>query len=180
MQSDALTNFVQPQGAATAVGAAGVVVPIGNVIDMLGVGSGNAPPGIIGRTTLWGHDPGIGMVKPVLQISIGTTFTTSNAATGAFALQYAADTGAGGGYVPDTWYTSSQTQAHAVGVLTAGTLLSMDVTPAPPEVKTPRFVRLALIVPAATNMDAGSINFAGLTMGPEQNATVNMPNNYSV
>lgn len=178
MQTDALNNFVAPAGSATAVGAAGAAVQIGDIIDMLGVGSGNAPPGIIGNATLWGHDPGIGR-KPVLQISIGTSFATGNAATGAFALQYAADAGSPT-YAPDTWYTSSQTNAHAVAALTAGTMLTMDVTPAPPEVTNPRFVRLVLIVPAATNMNAGVVNFAGLTMGPEQNVTKNTPNNYVV
>src|SRR5579863_8182505 len=101
MQLDALLNFVQPNAMPVSlVGAAGASISIGGVIDLLGSGVGTAPQGIIGNTTLWGDDPGIGRVKPDIQITIGTAVATGNGATTAFALQYAADTGAAGGYQP--------------------------------------------------------------------------------
>ncbi len=181
MQLDALTNFIQPGAAAQSmVGAAGAEIQIGNIIDLLGNGSGQAPTSIIGNTTTWGHDPDIGRVKPVIQINIGTAFTTGTAATGRFCLEYAADTGSAGGYVPGTWYVSSATEAHAVSQLTANQVLVMDLTPAPPEVPRPRFVRLTMQVPAATNMTAGTVTFAGLTMAADQNASKQAANNYVV
>lgn len=181
MMTDALTNFIQPGATPQSmVGGAGVKIQIGQIIDLLGVGAGNAPPGIIGNTTVWGVDPGIGRVKPEIQISVGTAFATANAATGQFALEYAADQGAAGAYQPSTWYVSSQTEQHAVAQLPAGQVIRMDVTPAPQEVPAPRFVRLTLKVPTGTNMNAGTVSFAGLTMARDDNTTKNQPANYVV
>lgn len=178
MQSDALLNFVQPGGSATAVGSAGAVVPIGNVIDLLGNGSGSAPTSIIGNVSTFGHDPGIGRVKPVVQIIVGTSFTTANSATAVFALQYAADAGSPS-YVPGTWYISSATEPHAASVMVAGARINMGFTPAPPEVPRPRFIRLVLIVPSATNFNAGAINFAGPVMVADTLAFRQQPRNYA-
>lgn len=181
MQLDALTNFVQPGATpVTMVGAAGTAIQIGQTIDLLGAGVGVAPPGIIGNTTLWGVDPGIGQIKPVISIYIGTAATTGTAATGQFALQYAADQGSAGAYQPDTWYTSSETEAHAASVLSAGQQVKLDLTPAPPEVPTPRFVRLLMKVPTATNFTAGTVVFAGLTMARDDQTNRQAANNYVV
>jgi len=181
MQLDALTNWVQPGATPVSmIGAAGVEIQIGQVIDLLGSGVGTAPQGIIGNTSVWGHDPGIGRIKPEIQINIGTAFTTGTAATGRFCLEYAADQGAAGNYQPSTWYVSSATEAHAAAALAANAVIKMDVTPAPPEVPAPRFVRLTMQVPAATNMTAGTVTFAGLTMARDDNTTKFAPNNYVV
>ena len=162
------------------VGAAGAEIAIGQVIDLMGSGVGTAPANTIGNTTVWGHDPGIGRVKPEIQINVGTAFTTASAATGRFCLQYAADQGAAGAYQPSTWYVSSATEAHAASALPANTVIKMDVTPAPPEVTAPRFVRLTMQVPAATSMTAGTVTFAGMTMARDDNTTKYAPGNYVV
>lgn len=181
MQLDALNCFVLPGATPQSVVAAdGVEVQIGSLIDLLGSGVGTAPQGIIGNTTLWGHDPGIGRVKPVIQVTVGTAFTTGNAAAGTFALEYAADLGAAGNYQPDTWYVASETQAHAVSVLSASQVINMDVAPAPPEVPRPRFVRLTVKPGTGAHFTAGTITFAGLTMAADQNAVKNAANNYVV
>lgn len=181
MQLDALLAFVQPGATPqTAVGAAGAEIQIGQIIDLLGNGVGNAPTNIIGNTSVFGVDPGIGRVKPEIYISLGTGFTTGNAATGQFALEYAADQGVAGGYQPSTWYVSSETEQHAASVLTAGQVIRMDITPAPPEVPTPRYVRLTLKVPAATNFSAGTISCAAVTMARDDQVNRYMPNNYTV
>lgn len=181
MQLDSLTNFIAPGSTpVSAVGAAGATIALGAPLDLLGSGVGTAPANIIGNTSVFGVDPGIGRIRPDIQINIGTAFATGNAATATFALQYAADQGAAGGYQPSTWYTSSETNAHAVGALPANTVIRMDITPAPPEVPTPRYVRLILYPPAATNMSAGTITFAGLTMMRDDQVNRQAAGNYTV
>jgi hypothetical protein len=182
MQLDALLNFVQPgQAPVSAVGAAGAVVQIGAIIDLLGPGVGVAPPGIIGNTSLWGHDPGLGRVKPEINIHIGTAFATGNAATGEFAIQYAPDTGAAGGYQPGTWEDAETTGFKLVAELAANTVLRMDLPPAPPLTLMPRFMRLIMRPPAATNMNAGTVTFAGPTMARDEHQTMKQyPSNYVV
>lgn len=181
MQLDALVSFLQ-FGAppVSAVAAAGATIPIGNVIDLLGNGVGQAPTAIIGNTTLWGADPGIGRVKPEIFANVGTAFATSDSCTAQFSLQYAADTGAAGGYLPGTWYDSSQTQAHAASVMTAGQVIRMDITPAPPEVPTPRFVQLVMKTPSGEVFTAGTITSAGVTMARDDNTSKNQAANYVV
>ena len=61
MRLDALASFLPWNGGSqTLVGGAGVDVVIGDIIDLLGVGVGVAPPNIIGNVTLFGTDFGIG------------------------------------------------------------------------------------------------------------------------
>jgi hypothetical protein len=181
MQLDALTTFVYANGTPqSVVGAAGAAIPLGQPIDLLGQGVGTIPQNIIGNTSVFGVDPGIGRIRPEIQINIGTGFTTGNAATGTFALQYAADQGAAGNYQPATWYTSSETQAHAVSVLTPGQIIRLDVTPAPPEVLTPRYVRLICYPPAGENFSAGTVSAAFMTMARDDQANRQAASNYTV
>lgn len=181
MQTDALTNFVQPGAVpVTAVGPAGAIVQIGQTLDLLGPGVGVAPPGVIGNTTLWGHDPGIGRVKPEIQITVGTAFATGNAATGEFVIQYAPDTGAAGGYQPGTWEDAETTGFKAVGVFSANQVVRMDLPPTPPSTPTPRFTRLIMRPAPATNFSAGTVSFAGLTMVRDDQANKQAPSNYVV
>jgi hypothetical protein len=182
MMVDALLNFVQPGAAAVSVvGAAGAIVQIGATIDLLGPGVGVAPPGIIGNTSLWGHDPGPGRVKPEIRINIGTAFATGNAAQGEFAIQYAPDTGAAGGYQPGTWEDAETTGFKPVTELSANQTIRMDLPPAPPNTLMPRFMRLIMRPTSATNMSAGTVTFAGPTMGPDDHVVMRQQvNNYVV
>ena len=181
MQTDAITNFIAPGAVPqSVVGAAGIEIQLGQTLDLLGNGVGQAPTDTIGNTTVWGADPGIGREKPVIQINIGTGFTTGTSATGTFRLEYAADQGAAGAYQPSTWYVSSETMAHAVGVLVANAKIRMDLTPAPPEVPNPRFVRLTVYPASGADFTAGTVTFAGLVTTPDDQANKNQAANYVV
>lgn len=181
---DALTCFVQPGGAASLVGAASATVQIGAVLDLLGVGVGMAPPSIIGvnrLNSLYGVDPGSGKGKPEIEV----TFSTAPAAasgTFAYAVQYAPDTGAAGGYQPGTWETAYQTAAAAVTEYTASNAVRMDVPPSPPGTPQPRFVRMVMVPSSGALMTAGVVNFAGIVMarGSDILSAQNMPSNYTV
>lgn len=167
--------------AASLVGAAGALVQVGDVIDLLGVGVGVAPPSIIGNRAsgFYGVDPGVGRTKPRCAIYIGTSLATGNSATAEFALQYAPDTGSSGGYLPGTWEDGATGGAKAVAEYAAGVLAQLDLPPAPPSTQTPRFVRLVMRVPASTNLSAGTVIFAGLVMGLDEQAQRQAPNNYT-
>lgn len=177
---DAQTAFVVPNSAFSLIGAAGATVQIGNVIDLLGQGVGTAPANIIGNRSYYGVDPGIGLMKNEVEIDIAAALATGNAATAEFAIQYAPDTGAAGGYLPGTWESANTTGAKAVSEYPAGTQVRMDLPPAPPDqqLPPPRFVRAVLIVPAATNLSGGTVQFAGIVPARTDFVQKNAPNNY--
>lgn len=178
---DASTTFVQPGGAASLVGAASTTIQIGGIYDLAGVGVGVAPPNIIGSNRLggfYGVDPGSGKGKPEVEI----TFSTSPAGSGTFqyALQYAPDTGATGGYQPGTWESAFETNASAATEYTTANAVRMDVPPAPPNTPQPRYVRIVMIPASGDNMSAGVVSFAGIVMarGSDILANQNSPSNY--
>lgn len=164
------------------VGAAGAAIQIGQIIDLLGQGVGQAPAGIIGNRAsgFYGVDPGAGRTKPDIEIDIGAAAQTGSAATAEFALQYAPDTGAAGGYNPGAWEDGATTGYKGVGELTAGQQLRMDLPPTPPGTATPRFVRLIARLAAGTDFTAGTVAFAGLVMGRTDQAQRQAPSNYTV
>jgi len=180
MMTDALVCFVQPGGLQSLIGAAGAVIQVGSVIDMLGQGVNTAPANIIGNAFngFYGVDPGVGRMKPEIQINIGVAFATANAATGEFALQYAPDTGAAGGYAPGTWEDGATSGFKAVGLYPALTVVRMDLPPAPPATPNPRYVRLIFRPLAATNLSAGTVTFAGLVMARDDLVNRFSPNNF--
>ena len=81
MLIDSLVSFVPPGSTLSMVGAAGVGLP-SNVIDLLGVGQGVAPPNIIGNTSTFGSDPGIDWPRAQAQISVVTALTGTVCALG--------------------------------------------------------------------------------------------------
>lgn len=165
MRTDALLNFVPPGQPLSMVGGAGISIP-SNVLDLLGVGVGQAPPNIIGQTTTFGAPDamGTGMLRPELVVAVGTTFTTATAATLNIALQAAADQGLAGGYQPSTWNTLIETGAIAVANLVAGTPLARFpwVPPFPANLR-PRFLRLLFQIPTGEDFTAGTIGWATVT-----------------
>jgi hypothetical protein len=169
MMLDALTTFLMPQAPpVSAVGAAGAVIQIGNVIDLLGVGPGNAPPVIIGNATLFGNSGmGLGVWDPEVQINIGTAFTTATSATANFAFQYAPDTATT--YQPGTWETAAELGAKPASELTANQVFRMKVPPVPPTVldPPPRYARIVMTVaPSGTGIfTAGTVTSAFIVQG---------------
>lgn len=167
MIGDSQLNQLIPLGSPLSlVAAAGVAIPSVGTIDLLGQGVGTAPQGIIGNVTPWGApDPGIGGMRPQMDIAIGTAAVTANSATLNLAWQYAADQGSAGNYQPSTWYTALETGPIAAALLVAGALIArFDWMPVPVGVTRVRYARLLAQVPAATNFTAGTIAFAFMTL----------------
>jgi hypothetical protein len=171
---DAQTCWVTPNSAFSLVGAAGAVVQLGNVIDLLGSGEGTQP-NFIGNRSVYGVDPGIGF-KPMAEIDLLAGLATGTAATAEFAIEYAPDNGS---FYPGAWEIGSTTGAKAVAEYPAGTQIRMDLPPAPPSTPTPRFVRAVLIVPAAEDLTAGTVAFAGIVMSRTDLVNKQAPNNFT-
>jgi hypothetical protein len=183
MLIDALVSFL-PVGSPplSLVAAAGVAVVAPNVIDVIGQGVGQAPGNIIGNTTLFGADMGIGKEKLQIQANIGTAVTTSDACTVNMQLQGAPDTGATGGYLPGTWQTFAETGALTAAQLTANTILRLDwpVQFPPTLAYKPRFYRVVFAVPATLLLTAGTVTAVFPTFVRDDYAIKNQPNNYAV
>lgn len=181
MRVDSLLSFVPIGGNLSIVAGAGVSVPSPGIIDLLGNGVGVPPTSIIGTATVFGEDPGIGGFRPELNVSVGTTFTTSNAATLNVALQYAIDSGVSGGYQPGTWNTIAETGPISAANLTAAQIIArFPFLPAFPPNVLPRFIRLLFQVPAATNFTAGTIAYALVTLVRDDQANKYAARNYVV
>ncbi len=181
MLTDALLAFVPLGSPLSLVAAAGVDVPSSRIIDILGAGVGVAPPSIIGTASLFGSDTGIGSDRLLVDTVVGTAFTTGTSATLNVAFQGAADTGAAGGYLPDTWYTFVETGELAASLLTANRRIArFDWPPAFPETLRPRFLRLLFQVPAATLFTAGTIAYSLVTQARDDAQMVNASGNYVV
>ena len=165
------------------VGAAGADVPIGSVIDLLGLGSGVAPQGIIGNpfNGFYGVDPGPGQLKPTLAGRLGTALATGNGSLAQVVLQVAPDTGAAGGYVPGTWEDWVTTGVRALTDFAANSKIRMDLAPAPSGTPSPRFIRFLFRPSAAENLSAGTVSFAGFVMADDDLGNVqNAPVGYTV
>lgn len=147
-----------------ALAVLGATVYSTNVIDLLGLGVGvTAAAGnvIKGNATVFGADLGVGdgLLIPKLQVSVGTAFTTGNAATLTVQWQFAEDDGTGN---PGSYQVFAQSPAMTAAQLTASTIIArMDYPAAFPENFAPRFTRLAL-VPLVGAFTAGTIAFAGI------------------
>ena len=147
--------------------------PSAQVIDLAGVGVGQAPPNYFGiQDAVFGEDIGIGdgASPPVLVVIVGTTFTSGGSATLQVQLQYSIDSGTPG-YTPSAWKTILQTDTLPISVLTAGTKIAeMTMPPRYPGQAMPRFIRLNYVVGTAT-ITAGTIAFAGITTGRFDNTS---------
>jgi hypothetical protein len=187
MLTDSLLAFVPNGSNLSLVGAAGVAIPSG-VLDLLGVGVGQAPQSIIGNVTTFGEDPGIGGKRSEIQINIGTALVAGVAGTTlSIALQGAADTGAGGGYQPSTWTDIADQDNIALANLTAGAVpFRFPFLPSMPPGLRPRFLRL-LFSPTSSagakpsgDFSAGTILFAGVVTVRDDWAVKYAARNYTV
>lgn len=180
MRIDSTLTFLPLGSAFSLVGGAGMNLPLPNVIDLLGVGVGQAPPSIIGNATLFGEDVGVGGDKQVIQATIGTAVTTADACTLNLALQVAPDLGVAGGYQPGTWQTINETGPMTAAQLTAGQVIRMDWAPVFPPTLRPRFVRLLAQVPAAEVFTAGTLSNAFVTRVRDDQSNKQAAANYVV
>lgn len=164
------------------VAAAGVAIQIGQILDLLGSGVGTAPQNIIGQPTLFGMEPGAGLIKPRIRTITGTAAATANSATLNLQLQYAADLGSGSGYQPGAWTTVVETGALAASVLAANTILpELEFEPAfLTAVPRPRYIRVNGVIPSATNFTAGTITLCTPMIGDDVFSNKQAGRNYSV
>lgn len=161
MRTDASISLIPIGGNLSMVAGAGASIPSTNVIDLMGSGVGTPPPNIIGNTTLFGTDFGIGAIKTQLAVATGVAFTTGNAATLNIEFQGAPDTGAGGNYQPGTWQTFVETGPMTAAQLAAGTVIArFDWPPAFPVNEKPRYMRLLFVIASGTAFTAGTIAYA--------------------
>lgn len=167
MRTDALLAFIPIGGNLSMVAAAGVDIPSTNTIDLLGLGVGVvAPPGspsIYGNTTVFGQADamGVGGIRPELNVTTGTAFTTASAATLNVQLQGAVDDGTGN---PGTWQTFGESGELTAAQLTASTVIArLPWLPPFPENLRPRFLRLNFAIGAGVDFTAGTIASALVT-----------------
>lgn len=187
MLTDQLLAFVPAGSPLSLVGGAGVPFASG-IIDLLGVGVGQAPPGIIGsERTTFGMDPGVGGLRPELMIAIGTAVTAVAGATLKIALQAAADQGAAGNYQPSTWTDIVSQDGLAAANLVAGAVPArFPFLPDFPANLQPRFLRLLFSPQSAAGLtpggsfSAGTIGFALVTTVRDDYAIKYAPRNYTV
>lgn len=185
MLIDALVSF--GNAPFSIVAGAGVATP-SSVIDLLGLGVGQAPQNIIGVPgTVFGQDPGIGWPRGQAEVLVTTPFTTGTAATMNFIYQGAIDTGAGGGYLPGTWQTIVESGYLPVTDLDSvaatdpdgAVAWQFDFEPTHPLNFKPRFLRVLAQPLAATFFTAGAIRIP-VTTGLDQFKQKYAAKNYSL
>ncbi len=181
MLLDALLSLVPIGGNLSLAAGPGIAIPSTNILDLLGQGAGNAPANIFGNAATFGEDPGVGRLRPELVCGIGAAAVTANGATLNFALQYAPDTGLGGGYQPGAWQTVAETGPLAAAQLGAGTRIArFPWLPAVPDGARVRFIRGLFQVSAGGSFTAGTISYCGVTMGRDDFSQKQAARNYSV
>jgi hypothetical protein len=178
MRSDALLAFVPIGGNLSLVTGGANAVASTNVIDLMGVGVGVAPPNIIGNAAVFGTDMGIGGFRPEINCVTGN----SNWAGGTsltVALQGAVDSGAGGNYQPGTWITFGEVPGLTTAQLLANTVIGrLPWLPAWPSSTLPRYLRL-LFTPVGT-FTTGVIASAIVTTVRDDQANKFAAANYKV
>lgn len=178
MLQDTKLAFILPSAPVTLVGQTTFRSPL--IIDLMGIGVGQAPPNIIGNANIFATDPGVTDHPPQIEVVIGTTTTTGTAATLNVQFQGAPDTGAGGGYLPGTWTTIAETGPIASANLVAQQIIARFPFMPYPLVPLPRYLSLNFVVAAGTSFTAGTIAFATVTWVRDDNANKYAANNFVV
>lgn len=161
--------------------------PSTNVVDLSGFGSGNAENNVIGNTTVWGEDLGIGagVFQPTMLCNVTTAFASSGStATLNIQVQGSPDTappssGTPSGYT--TYAESGVIPAATINGLAAGSRLLGFSLPAriPDQLgNLPRFLRLNYVV-ASGPFTAGNL-YAAIVLDRQAWDAKFYPNNYVV
>jgi hypothetical protein len=130
-------------------------------IDLLGVGSGNAPNATFGTATVFGADMGVGggVADLIVTVVVGTPLASTNTATLQAQLQGAVDNGSNS---PGTWVTYQS--GPVASIAQAGTntaIFRANLADAFPFGTLPRFLRMQYVLATGT-VTTGSIQFAGI------------------
>ena len=186
MITDALVAFIGLGNALSLVGGTGQTFASG-IVDLTGSGVGTPPGGgnIIGTSsTTFGEDPGVGLRRPELNVTVGTAFTAAAGTTLKIALQAAADTAVT--YQPGTWTDIVSQDLIAIANLTAGAVpFRVPYLPTMPPNLRPRYLRL-LFSPQLAGatpsglFTAGTIASALVTMCRDDWAAKYAQRNFSV
>lgn len=176
MRIDALLSFVPLGAPLSLIGGNNNSVRSG-VIDLLGQGQGTPPQNIIGTTTNFGTDQGIGMFRPELMVALGNA-AVLGAASYNFALQAAPDAGSPT-WLPGAWTTLGETGQIPIANLTANQVVArFPWLPAFPANLQPRY--LSLLMTAVGTPTAGAINFALVTLVRDDQSNKFAAKNYKV
>ena len=176
MLLDGNTQFV-PLGSPLAV----PTTELSNYIDLLGVGVGQAPPSIIGTAATFGTDQGLGDGDRLIQVNVGTAFVTADAATLQIQLLAYPDLGAGGNYQPGASTILGETGTFTAAQLTAGSIhMKFPILPSDPATLRPRYLALNFVVPGGLSFSAGTIAWAGVINGRDDQGQLQQCSNYTV
>jgi len=184
MRLDALLAFVPVGTPLSCVGSTGATF-YSNVVDLLGVGVGQASPNIMGNVSNNAYGAadgmGVGQERVEMAVATGTAFATSNSATLNIQLQAAVDSGTSGGYQPGTWNVIEESGTISATNLAANTVVfRFPWLPPFPENLRPRFLRLAFVTPASTNFTTGTIAYAVPSLGRDDWFAAYAAKNYTV
>jgi hypothetical protein len=147
-------------------------VPSPSVIDLAGVGAGNAPPNYTGVSQgapnrTFGEDIGIGDgVSPPKPLTVVGAAFAGAGATLQVLLQASVDSGPNGAppWSPDAWQTIDETPTMTAAQLGAGAIVPTPaIAPRALAQGFPRFYRHLFVV--AGTFTAGSIAFDGIVTG---------------
>lgn len=118
-----------------------------NVIDLLGVGSGNASGNIIGNVSIFGEDIGVGDGPGTPKLLVIVTTTLSGGTNVNVQFQGAIDNGSNS---PGTYNTYAESGTVVTANLVAGnSIFEIDVPgviPKTPNFTPPRFLRLQYVI----------------------------------
>lgn len=180
MLVDALASFIPPGSTLSLVGGSGTGFR-SNVLDLLGLGAGQAPQNYIGNRTIFGMDPGIGWPRAQAAILVSTALATATGATVNFKYQGAVEDATT--HQPGAWQTIVESGDLAVTALDSVTLdnpvWQFDFEPTHPLLFMPRFLSVLAQVSAAASFTAGAIQIP-VSLGLDQLKNFGTPKNFTV
>jgi len=144
------------------------------VIDLLGSGEGTAPANIIGNASLFGANAGIGLIKPMMEVLVTTTFVGGTSVQ----VKYQGAPDTAGTHLAGSYTTIAETPAIVTASLTAGTRIALwDFFPDVPENLNPRYLRLSFVI--VGTFSAGAV-VAPVTLGRDDYSEKFAPSNFVV
>lgn len=178
MLIDALVSFINQGAPLSLVGGAGVSFRSG-VIDLLGIGQGQAPANIIGNAAVFGEDVGIGDPRVQTEVFFTTALVAVGGSTLNIQFQAAADLGTPT-YLAGAWQTLMETGPLPAGAVSLNAVAGrFDFPPAVPPSFRPRYLSLLFSPSAGGSFSAGAV-IAPVTTVRDDQANKFQARNYAV